>query len=108
MGVCRFDLSRMFVNKSESYKIIGLGDKYAKLRSVDTTDEGYIFRLESIHKKEDFRMIIETMWSLKYNTKTFVVIHCIVEIEVFGACFEVMVVPKSHINTLTRWYERNM
>jgi hypothetical protein len=86
------------------YETIDLGDKYAKLDEQYEDNDKQVFKLTSRHKKGEFIMEIETVWTLKKGKKTFSVVHSIVEIDLFGVIQEIFVVPESHLNILRKIY----
>jgi len=101
MVKCRFDMKTNIQGMDIThYKFIKLGDKYAKLVEHTLIDGEHGFILSSKHKKNDFIMEVETIWTLKEGKKTFKVIHSVITIELFDVIQQIFVIPESHKNIL--------
>lgn len=89
----------------ENYKIVELGDKYAKINGIRDLNGIREFVLSSKHKRYDFSMEIESIWHYNKSKKEFKIKRVFVEIDIFDILVEPFTLPQSHINTLKKWLD---
>lgn len=106
MKKCKFDLKIPVDGLNFNiYKTITLGDKFAKILDIKKEDETYRILLKSEHKRHDFKMEIESIWSLSVKKGIFKLIQVIVDVGIFDLLSETYAIPESHMATLKKWYE---
>jgi hypothetical protein len=106
MKKCKFDLSIPVLGLDfDTYDVINLGDKFAKILDIKEIDETYRILLNSSYKRYDFKLEIESIWDFNIKKNVFKLTQVLVELAVFDLLSETYAIPESHISTLKKWYE---